>query len=68
MEKISLETLENWLQEKIWSLSDLEDMKNRGRFNEYVTADNIDEWIKGQKSEIDAMTRWIEKKKTEVTN
>jgi hypothetical protein len=61
--KNTLAQLEQWKIEKIWSLSDLEDMKNREKFNEYVTKENIDEWIRQQKSEIDAITRWIEKEK-----
>lgn len=66
LEIIETKRLENWLQEKKWSLSDLEDMKNRGRYNEYVTAGNIDKWIAQQKVEIEAMESIIQKRKAGV--
>lgn len=66
LEGIETKQLENWLQEKNWSLADLENMKARGSYNEYVTAENIDEWIAGQKAEIEAMESLIQKRKAGV--
>lgn len=39
-------------QEAQWKLEDLEQVKKSGKYNQYVTKKNIDEWIAGQKAEL----------------
>lgn len=45
------------IKEKEMALEDLEDIKKRGSFNEYVTAENIDAWISLSKAEIRKLKR-----------
>jgi hypothetical protein len=47
-----------WIQEKEWALQDLLHIKHTGRYNEYVTADNIDDWIKLQSNELKNNTNY----------
>jgi hypothetical protein len=43
------------LKEKEWALEDLIRIKENGTYNEYVTEKNIDQWIDGQKAEIEKL-------------
>lgn len=59
LQGLSMDTLKAMLTEKIWALSDLEDLKNRGKYNEYVTVKNIDQWIAQAKKEVDMIEAMI---------
>lgn len=48
------------IQEREWALQDLLHVKNTKMYNEYVTAENIDEWISKQATEIRFMKELYE--------
>lgn len=45
------------IEEKVWALNDLIHIKETGRYNEYVTEDNIHQWISGQEYEINYLKK-----------
>ncbi len=49
------------LREKEWALLDLLHIKQTGSYNEYVTEKNIDDWISGQKHEIETLKKLLKK-------
>ena len=48
------------IQEREWALQDLLHVKHTKMYNEYVTAENIDEWISKQATEIRFMKELYE--------